>query len=172
MQVLAAHCVEAEFRHRGQPGHHARTCLLHRQGTAAAAHTYACFSKGYSGTASRAPLQRLWGSKAHTYGLACIYAHTHTHMHAHTYTHTDTNARDYSQACTRTYTCTRTNTQTHARAHIQTPKHTGIHTRTHAYAYACTRCARDGLRQFFCQLGSKFRQVAGTETNTQEGKKF
>jgi hypothetical protein len=36
VQVLVAHCVEAEFRHRGQPGHHARTCLL-RQGTAAAA---------------------------------------------------------------------------------------------------------------------------------------
>ena len=117
------------------------------------------------------------GAARHTHQASThIRAHTHTyaytHTHAHTYTHTDTNARDYSQACTRTYTCTRTNTQTHARAHIQTPKHTGIHTRTHAYAYACTRCARDGLRQFFCQLGSKFRQVAGTETNTQEGKKF
>ena len=111
--------------------HHARTCPLNRQGTAAA-HAHACFSKGCSSTASRTPLQRLWGNKAHTYRLARTYAHTHTHTYTHAcaQTHTNTKARDYSQAHTRTYTCT--NTQTRARAHIQTLKHTGRHTRIHA----------------------------------------
>ena len=143
--MLAANCVEAEFRHPGQPGHHARTCILNRQGTTAAAHPHACFSKGCSSTASRAPLQRLWGSKAHTYGLACIYAHTHTHMHAHTYTNTHKNARILTGAHTHTHahaqhTDTRTRTHTNAQTHRRT------HARTHAYA--CTCCARDGL--FFC----------------------
>ena len=145
--ACCALCVEAEFRHRGQPGHHARTCPPNRQGTAAAAHPHACFSKGCSSTASRALLQRLWGSKAHIYRLACTYAHTHTrththiHTHAHTYALTHTNARKYLQARTRTYTCTRTNTQTHrhthTHTHIQTPKHTGTHIRTNAHTHAC-----------------------------------
>ena len=158
------------LRHRGQPGHHARTCPLIRQGTAAAAHPYACFSKRCSSIASRASLQRLWGSKAHKYrhiqhAHTRTHTHTHTytyiHIHAHTYTHTNTNARKYSQARTRTYTCTRTNAQIHALSLIQTHKHTGTHTRTqthththtrthaHTHAYARTRCASDGLRQIF-----------------------
>ena len=53
---------------------------------------------------AHAPLQRLWGSKAHTYRLARTYAHTHAHIDIHTrirtpytlYTHTNTNAREYS----------------------------------------------------------------------------
>jgi hypothetical protein len=135
--ACCALCVKAEFRHRGQPGHHARTCPLKRQGTAAAAHLHACFSKGCSSTASRAPLQRLWGQQGtHIQASTHIRAHTrtqtHTHTYAHTYTHTNTNACEYSQVRTQTCSCTRTNTQAHARAHIQTPKHTGTHTRTHA----------------------------------------
>ena len=133
--ACCALCVEAEFRHCGQPGHHARTCPLNRQRTAEAAHPHACFSKGCSSTASHTLLQCLWGRKAHTYRLARTYAHTHAyihiHTHAHTYPNTNTNAHEYSQARTRMYTCTCTNTQTHARAHIQTPNHTGTHTHMH-----------------------------------------
>jgi hypothetical protein len=91
---------------------------------------------------AHAPLQRLWGSKAHTYRLALTYAHIHAHIeihtHAHTYTHTNTNAHEYLQAHTHTYTCTRTNTQTHARAHKQTHKHTGTHTHKHARTHTLT----------------------------------
>ena len=144
VQVLAAHCVLKQSSDIvASPG----TCPFNRQGTAAAAHPHACFSKGCSSTASRALLQRLWGSKAHIYRLACTYAHTHTrththiHTHAHTYALTHTNARKYLQARTRTYTCTRTNTQTHrhthTHTHIQTPKHTGTHIRTNAHTHAC-----------------------------------
>jgi hypothetical protein len=42
---------------------------------------------------------------------------------------------------TREHTYTRTNTQAHTCTHAQTL--------THTHAYACTRCARNGLRQFF-----------------------
>ena len=62
-----------------------------------------------------------------------IRAHTRTHTHTRMRTYTNTNTRKYSQARTRTYTCTNT--------------HTHRHTQTRACA--CTRCARDGLRQFF-----------------------
>ena len=101
VQVLAAHCVLKQSSDIvASPG----TCPFNRQGTAAAAHPHACFSKGCSSTASRAPLRRLWGSKAHTYRLARTYAHTHAHIDIHTrirtpytlYTHTNTNAREYS----------------------------------------------------------------------------
>jgi hypothetical protein len=101
--------VDAVFRHCGQPGHHARTCLLNRQGTAVAAHPHACFSKRRSSTASCTPLQRLWGSKAHT------RAHTYTFAHTHTLT----------RMCTDTHTITNARSNTHRRAH----------TRTHAYAH-------------------------------------
>ena len=138
-------CVEAEFRHRGQPGHHARTCPLNRQGRAAAAHPHACFSKGCSSTASCTPLQHLWGSKAHTQG------HTRTH-NAHTHTHTNTNAREYSQARTRMYKCTRTNTQTHTRAHIQTLKHTGTQIHTHiSVSIKCFECVANWQNQQFAE---------------------
>ena len=154
--------------------HHARTCPLNRQGTAAAAHLHACFSKGCSSTASCTPLQHLWGSKAHTctHTHTCAHAYTrkHTHTHAcacaHTYnyklvriytqvrTHTQTHMHAHKHRHTHEHTYTRTNTQAHTRAHTHTHTHTCTRahtlTRTHAYAYAyaCTRCARDGLCQF------------------------
>ena len=114
---------EAEFRYCGQPGHHARTCPLNRQGTAAAA--------GPSRLLQQMMLQH---SITHTTAVSVgQQAHTHTHAphtHTHAHTHTNTNACKYSQTQARTYTCTRTNTQTHRLAHIQTPKHTGTHTHT------------------------------------------
>jgi hypothetical protein len=138
VQVLAAHCVLKQSRHRGQPKHHAHTCPLNRQGTAAA-HSHACFSKGCYSTASCTPLQHLWGSKAHT--DTHTYKHTkHTHIHshscacAHTYKHK--HARKFTQARTHTYTCARTNTQTPARAQVHTHKHTGTHARTHTHLHA------------------------------------
>jgi len=146
--ACCALCVKAEFRHRGQPGHHARTCPLNRQGTAAAAHPQACFSKWCSSTASRTSLQRPWGNQAHiqasththtyTHTHTQTHIHTHTHTHARTYTHTNTNTRKYSQA--RTRTCTRRNTQTHAETHIQTPKHTGTHPHPHMHMHAHVAC--------------------------------
>jgi len=152
-------CVEAEFRHHGQPGHHACSCPLNRQGTAAAAHPHACFSKGCSSTASCTPLQHLWGSKAHTYRLTNTYARTHTHtrMHAHTYTHTNTNAREYTQAHTRTYTCTRTNTRTHTRTSTHTNalthRHTHAHTHTHMHMHAHVECVM-GFANFSASLAT------------------
>jgi len=88
-----------EFRHCGQPGHHARTCPLNRQGTAAA-HPHACFSKGCSSTASCTPLH--------------AQTHTHAHTHAHTYKHK--RMREYTQ----THTCTHTHTHTHTHTCICT----------------------------------------------------
>ena len=111
--------VEAEFRYPGQPGQHARTCPLNRQGTAAAAHPYACFS-----TVSCAPLQHLRGSKAHKQGACLPCARTHTHTNAR--------ARNWKQACT----CIRINTHIHARTH--THKHTGTNTLAHTYTYTHT----------------------------------
>ena len=128
--------VEAEFRYPGQPGQHARTCPLNRQGTAAAAHPYACFS-----TVSCAPLQHLRGSKAHTQRYMHTHTHTHTYTHTHAHTHISTNAHTYTR------TNTRVRTHTNAQSHRHTHAHTHILTRTRANA--CTRCARDGLRQFF-----------------------
>jgi hypothetical protein len=88
--------VEAEFRHCGQPGHHARTCPLIRQRTAAAAHPHAYFSIGCSSTASY-------------YYSSCEAArHTHKHAHAHT-THTNIQ--------------TQTHANTHRRAHARTHVH-------------------------------------------------
>ena len=159
VQVLAAHCVEAQFRHCGQPGHHARTCPLNKQGTAAAEHPHACFRKGSSSTASYSAAC-LWGSKAHT--QACTHTHTHTHTHMHTHTNKITRVNTHRQARTHTHTLhSHKHTDIHAHAHIHTHKHTGTHARTHTHmctrahtltrthAYVCTRCARDGLRQFF-----------------------
>ena len=114
--ACCALCVEAELRHCDQPGQHARTYPLNRQGTAAAAYPHACFSKGCSSTASRVPLQRLWGSKAHTYRLARTYAHTHAHIHIHTRRHTHTHIQ--------TQTCA----NIHRLAHAQTHRHTQAYT--------------------------------------------
>jgi hypothetical protein len=132
-------CIEAEFRHRGR--HRARTCPLNRQGTAAAALPHACFSKGCSSTVSSTPQQHLWGSKAHT------QAHTHTHAHTHI----------HSRSCTCAHTLTQTrariHTGAHTHIHMRTHKHTDTRahtcTRTNAQAHTRSRCARDGLRQFF-----------------------
>jgi hypothetical protein len=158
-----ARFVEAEFRHGGQPGHHARTCPLNRQGTAAAAaHPYACFSKGCSSTASCTPLQHLWGSKAHTRAHnAHTHMHTHTHACAHTYkhkraqiltgAHTDVHMHTHKHTDTRvrTHTNAQTHRQAHTRAHTHTCTHMHTLTCTCTRAYACTRCAHDGLRRIF-----------------------
>jgi len=61
------------------------------------------------------------------------HTHTYTHTHAHAHTHTNTNVRE----------CT------HARTHIHAQTHRHTHTHLHTHAYAHTRCARDGLFQFF-----------------------
>ena len=155
-------CVEAEFRYRGQPRHHARICPLNRQGTAAAAHPHACFSKGCSCTASRTPLQRLWGNEAHTYRLARTYVHTNARIHIHTrmrmrtHTYKHKRARILTGLHTlihmHTHKHTDTDTCTHTHTNAQTHRHTHAHTRTHihTHAYACTCCARDGL----CQISS------------------
>jgi len=138
--VLAANCVEAEFRHPGQPGHHARTCILNRQGTTAAAHPHACFSKGCSSTASRAPLQRLWGSKAHAQAHTHVRAHTHTHTHAHAHAHTHTNINTRAN----THRCAHTHTHTRARIHVRTHTHTHAHMHMRAHVRFCCLCFAQG----------------------------
>jgi hypothetical protein len=169
VQVLAMHCVEAECRHRGQPRHHARTCPLNRQGTAAAAHPHACFSKGYSSTAPCTPLQHLWGSRTHTHtGVpahthTCARTHAYTHAHAHTHmqtltrtcihtgahTHIHIHARKHTDTSASTHTHIHTQTPRHTRARTHTYTHMHADTHSHTHAYACTRCAHDGLRQYF-----------------------
>jgi hypothetical protein len=107
VQVLAVHCVEAEFRHRGQLGYNARTCPLKRQGTAAAAHPHACLAKA-------APEQRhahhssICGAARHTYARTHTNAHTRSHAHTHTRMHT----------------------------HIQTQTHADTHRRAHAHTFS------------------------------------
>jgi len=116
-------------------------------------------------SAKAAPAQRhahhcsICGAVRHTHTERHMHTHVHTHIyahtHAHAHTHTNTNACAYSHR--RTHTHTHEHAQIHACTHILTPKHTGTHTRTHTYthtltrtrAYACTRCAHDGLRLFF-----------------------
>jgi len=73
------------------------------------------------------------------------HTHTHTHMHAHAHTYTNTNARANTLRRAHTHTHAHTHKHTCTRAHTYTRTNTQAHTR----AYACTRCARDGLRQFF-----------------------
>jgi hypothetical protein len=125
-EVLAAHCLLNQVQ---TSWHHARTCPLNRQGTAAAAHPHACFSNSYSSTAPCTPLQHLWGSKTHTQACLHTRAHTRTHVHAHTRTH----------ACARAHTYTQTRAYTHRRAHthihIHTHKHTGTHARVHKHTH-------------------------------------
>jgi hypothetical protein len=94
-------CVEAEFRHRAQPGQHARTCLLNRQGTAAAAaaHSHTCFSRGCSSKASCTPLQHtLTRMQTHIHRRACEYTQARTHTHAQTHMHAYTRANTHSHA--------------------------------------------------------------------------
>jgi hypothetical protein len=94
------------------------------------------------------PLQHLWGSKAHAQRNTCTHKHTHTHTHTHI--HACACAHTYKHKCARTHTHTCTRTNTHVRTRInQTHRHTHAPTLSRTRAYACTRCARDGLRQFF-----------------------
>jgi ABC-type nickel/cobalt efflux system permease component RcnA len=72
--ACCALCVEAEFRHRGQPGHHNRTCPL----TAS--------SVGQQGTHR---MRILTGTNTYT----CTRTNTQTHIFTHTHTHT------HSKAC-------------------------------------------------------------------------
>jgi hypothetical protein len=112
---------EAKFRHRGQPRHHACTCPLNRQGTAAAALPHACFSKDCSSTASCTPLQHLWGSKAHTHIHTCTHTHTHAHAHTHTHAQTHRHTRVCTHTCARIHECTYTHTHMHMHAHQGCP---------------------------------------------------
>ena len=109
--------------------HHARTCPLNRQGTAAA-HAHACFSKGYSSTAPCTPLPHLWGSKTHT--QACL--HTRAHTHAQTRTHA------HAQTQTRAHTHTHTQTHRHTRAHTCARIYARRHTHTHTCICTHTLC--------------------------------
>jgi len=122
--------MQAERTHFGGL-YNARTCPLNRQGTAAAAHPHACFSKGCSSTASCTPLQRLWGSKAHTnthiHSCACACAHTYTNTRANTHR--------------RAHTQTHAQTHRHARAHIHTHRHIDTHAR---------KCTRARVRAYTC----------------------
>jgi len=133
-------CVEAEFRHRGQPGHHARTYPLNRQGTAVATHPHACFSKGCSSTASCTPLQHLWGSKAHTQAHTHMHAHTHTHACTHTYKHKRVRILTGPHTHLHIHTRTHTNAQTHRHTHVHT------NTRTHTRAHTCICTCMHTLR--------------------------
>ena len=63
-------------------------CPLSRQGTAAAAHLHACFSKACSGTAPCTPRQQGKHTHTHVHTQTHTRAHTHVHTHAHTQTHT------------------------------------------------------------------------------------
>ena len=130
-------CVEAEFRHRGQPGHHARTCPLNRQGIAAAAHPHAYFSKGCSSTAScycsncGAVRRTQAHTHTHTHTLTCMRMRTHiqtqtgAHIHTGTHTHTHTHAQKHrhTRAHTHTHTCTHTRAHTHLHAHMHIHAH-------------------------------------------------
>jgi hypothetical protein len=93
-------CVEAVFRLCGQP----LPCPLSRWGKAAAAHLHASFSKACSSTAPCTPLQRLWGSRAHT--------PTHTHRHARTGVLAQTHGHTHTRTNTRTHMCAYTHTHT------------------------------------------------------------
>ena len=135
-------CVEADFRHRGQPGHHARTCPLKKQGTAAAAHPRAYFSEECPSTASCTPLQGLWDNKAHTYRLARTYAHTHAHIHTRMRKHTQTQKCANTRRLAHAHTHAHAQTHRHARAHIQTPKDTGTHTHAHTHTCICMHMLR------------------------------
>jgi hypothetical protein len=85
VQVLATHCVLKQSSDIVASPDAMLAPALNRQGTAAAAHSHACFSKGCSSIASCAPLQHLWGSKAHTQAHARAHKRTHTRAHTHAY---------------------------------------------------------------------------------------
>ena len=105
-------CVEAEFRHRGQPGHRARTCPLK-------AHTQA---------------------HTHTHSHACTCTHIYKHKRACKYTqtrtHTYTCAHTQTHMHTRAHIHTHKHTGTYARTHTHTHSHTHTHTHTHMHMHA------------------------------------
>ena len=131
-EVLAAHCLLNQVQ---TSWHHARTCPLNRQGTAAAAHPHACFSNSYSSTAPCTPLQHLWGSKTHTQACLHTRAHTRTHACARAHTYTQTRAYTHRRAHTHIHIHTHKHTGTHARVHKHT--HTRVQARTHTYTHTC-----------------------------------
>jgi len=132
--------VEAEFRHRGQPGHHAHTCPLNRE------QQQQHFLTPIS--AKAAPAQRhahhcsICGAVSHTQAHTPTHAHTHLHACTHTYKHN--RARVHTQAHTHTYTCAHTQTRghtykytcTHTRAHAHLHIHARIHAHTHTNSHA------------------------------------
>ena len=124
--------VEAEFRHRGQPGHHACTCPLNRQGTAAAAHPHAYFSKDCSSTAScycsihgaarhtyrhtqRTHVQTQMRANTHRRAHARTHAYVQTHIHTHAHIYKRPNVQVHTRARTHTYTHTHAQMHMHAR---------------------------------------------------------
>jgi hypothetical protein len=131
-------CVEVKFRHRGQPGHHARTCSQ-QTGNSSSSTSSHLLSKGCSSTASCTPLQHLWGRKAHTQRDTCTHTHVQTHIHihshacacAHTYKHK--HARVYTQAHTHTHK--HMHTHKYTRAHTYKRPNTQAHTRAHTHAH-------------------------------------
>jgi len=114
--------VEAEFRHPGQPGHHARTCPLNRQGKQKQ-HILTPVSAKATLAQRHAHHCSICGAARHTHMRACT--HTHTRMRTRTHIQTQTRVCIHTGAHTHTYTCTctRTNTQTHARTHTHTHTH-------------------------------------------------
>jgi len=145
-------CVETEFRHPGQPGHHARTCPLNRDKEQQNQHILAPASAKATPAQHHVHHCSICGAARHT--QTCLHTRTHVHVHtrthacAHTCTHvcarahnTNTNTRVYThrRAHTHTHARAQTHRHTHARTHIHTC--TCTHTLTRTHAYACTRCA-------------------------------
>ena len=129
---------------KASPGTLLAPALSGQGKAAAAAQPDACFSKGCSSTASFTPLQRPWGSKAHTHTQACTHttAHTCAHTHTRTRTHTNTITRANTHRHTRTHTHAHAQTHTHTHTHMHACTHTHKHTGTRAHTYAYARVAR------------------------------
>ena len=125
VQVLTAHCVLKQSSYGGQPGHHARTCPLNRQGKQQQ-HIL------IPDSAKDAP------AKHHAHHCSVCGAARHTHRHTHTHSRMRTHRQIQKRA--RIHTCAHTNTQTHARTHThaQTHRHTRAHTHTRARIQART----------------------------------
>ena len=139
--ACCALCVEAEFRHCSQPGHHAHTCPLNRQHILTPASAKDALAQHHARHCSVCG-----GSKAHTYRLARTYAHTHAHKHIHTrmrtHTHIQTQTRANTHRCAHKHahahaqthrhthgrTYKRPNTQAHTRAHMHVHTHANTHT--------------------------------------------
>jgi len=100
-------------------------------------------------------------SVMHTTAASVGQQDTHTGVPAHTHTCARTHTHARMRTCThiRTQTSVCMHTGEHTQIHRHTRAHANIHTRacarTHTHSHTlthtciCTRCARDGLRQFF-----------------------